>query len=325
MSAAFRALALASLALLSACVSRQPAAAGRSAARASCRRTPAPPGQRARSPGSRRVAPQPIAAADAESALAAFRRSCPVLVKRQRRVRADPARGLGAAVRRGVGAPAGLGRGLFPRFASNGSGSARARPSPPAITSPKSPGRARRGRAIRCRSIESPTISSAARAPDGTTGPRAGRSDGTLRPLLHPRRDRGRRACRARAGARLGGRSDRTVLPPHPGLGPGQAARRQRDADRLCRPERPRICRDRAAASRARPASARRREHGGDRRLDARPARRRPRADARESELHLLQGIDRAGAARRAWRGGVRRTTASPPIRRSSRWARRCS
>ena len=80
MSPAFRALALVSLALLSACVSRQP---------------PAPPPVvpppvvslpapvNALAAGIARAAPHSIAAQDAESALVAFHRSCPVLVKRK--------------------------------------------------------------------------------------------------------------------------------------------------------------------------------------------------------------------------------------------------
>ena len=84
------------------------------------------------------------------------------------------------------------------------------------------------------------------------------------------------------------------------------------DADRLCQPERPRICRDRAAAARARHAPAGRRGDGGDRRLDARQSRRGAGADARESELYLLQGIDRAGAARRAGAAGDAARHASP-------------
>jgi len=77
-SAAFRALALASLALLAACVSRQPPVAPPPVV---VPPVPAPPAN-ALVAGIAPVAPQPIAAADAESALTAFRRSCPVLVKR---------------------------------------------------------------------------------------------------------------------------------------------------------------------------------------------------------------------------------------------------
>ena len=77
MSAAFRALALASLALLSACVSRPPT-------RPPVVQPPVvvPPPTNALSAGITRVAPQPVTTDDAESALAAFRRSCPSLVKR---------------------------------------------------------------------------------------------------------------------------------------------------------------------------------------------------------------------------------------------------
>ena len=79
MRAAFRALALASLALLSACVSRPPAPP-------TVVPPPAvfpPPPANALAAGIRREAPQPIAAEDAETALVAFRRSCPALVKRR--------------------------------------------------------------------------------------------------------------------------------------------------------------------------------------------------------------------------------------------------
>ena len=80
MSAAFRALALASLALLSACVSRPPPPPTVVPPPVV---VPPPPPSNARSAGIARAAPQTIAAHDAESALAAFRRSCPVLVKRK--------------------------------------------------------------------------------------------------------------------------------------------------------------------------------------------------------------------------------------------------
>ena len=59
-------------------------------------------------------------------------------------------------------------------------------------------------RATRCRSTPSPTISSAATRPDGDTGRGRVDHERPLRPLLHPRRDRGRGAGRARAGARPG-------------------------------------------------------------------------------------------------------------------------
>lgn len=77
MSAAFRALALASLVLLSACVARRPPPPVVPPAIV----VPPPPAN-ALLAGITPVASQPIAAADAESALVAFRRSCPVLVKR---------------------------------------------------------------------------------------------------------------------------------------------------------------------------------------------------------------------------------------------------
>ena len=48
-------------------------------------------------------------------------------------------------------------------------------------------------------------------------------------------------------------------------------------------------------------------------------------ADAREFVLHLLQGVDRAGAARRARPAGHAAARRSRPIRCSCRWARRCS
>jgi len=78
MSAAFRALALASLALLSACVSRPPT-------RPPVAQPPVvtpPPPSNAFSAGVTRAAPRPITTQDAESALVAFRRSCPSLIKR---------------------------------------------------------------------------------------------------------------------------------------------------------------------------------------------------------------------------------------------------
>ena len=78
MSAAFRAIALASLALLSACVSRPPAPP--------VVRPPVvvpPPPTNALSAGVARATPQPITTEDAESALIAFRRSCPALVRRK--------------------------------------------------------------------------------------------------------------------------------------------------------------------------------------------------------------------------------------------------
>ena len=77
MSAAFRALALASLVLLSACVARRPAPPVTPPAVV----VPPPPAN-ALLAGVTPAAPQPIAATDAESALTAFRRSCPALVKR---------------------------------------------------------------------------------------------------------------------------------------------------------------------------------------------------------------------------------------------------
>jgi len=79
-SAAFRALALASLVLLSACISRQPAPPP--IVRPPVVVPPPPPGN-ALSAGIGRAEPQSVTAGDAESALGAFRRSCPVLVKRK--------------------------------------------------------------------------------------------------------------------------------------------------------------------------------------------------------------------------------------------------
>jgi len=78
-SSAFRALALASLALLSACVSRPPT---RPPAVRPPVVVPQPPPTNALLAGITRVAPQPVTAEDAESALVAFRRSCPALIKR---------------------------------------------------------------------------------------------------------------------------------------------------------------------------------------------------------------------------------------------------
>jgi len=82
--AAFRALALASLALLSACVSRQPTPpVVRPPVIAPPTPTPPAVPSNALSAGISRAVPQPISADDAENALTAFRRSCPVLVKRK--------------------------------------------------------------------------------------------------------------------------------------------------------------------------------------------------------------------------------------------------
>jgi membrane-bound lytic murein transglycosylase A len=77
--AAFRALALVSLALLSACVSRAPTPPPVGPPPII---VPPPPPANALQAGIARAEPQSIAAQDAESALIAFRRSCPSLVKR---------------------------------------------------------------------------------------------------------------------------------------------------------------------------------------------------------------------------------------------------
>jgi membrane-bound lytic murein transglycosylase A len=81
-SAAFRALALASFALLSACVSRAPAPPPVVGPPVLVPPPPPPPAN-ALLAGVVRAAPQPITIHDAEGALAAFRRSCPSLVKRR--------------------------------------------------------------------------------------------------------------------------------------------------------------------------------------------------------------------------------------------------
>ena len=58
--------------------------------------------------------------------------------------------------------------------------------------------------------------------------PRRGRlENGVDRPLLRAGRDRGRRARRPRPRDRLGGRPDRLLLPPDPGLGPAAPSRRR--------------------------------------------------------------------------------------------------
>ena len=75
-----------------------------------------------------------------------------------------------------------------------------------------------------------------------------------VRPVLRARRDRGRGVGGQGAGNRLGGRSDRHVLPPDPGLRPPPRSRRHDHADRLCRAERARLCRDRLGNARTRPA-----------------------------------------------------------------------
>ena len=87
--------------------------------------------------------------------------------------------------------------------------------------------------------------------------------------------------------------------------------------------ERPRICRHRPADARPEhpPAADLDAAH---RRMDPCQSRRRHGADARECELRLLPGADRAGAARRARPAGDARMSPSPPIHASCRWARRC-
>ena len=155
-----------------------------------------------------------------------------------------------------------------------------------------------------CRSTACRPTSSA--APSPTERPAAGGSTATrhLRALFHPRRNRGRSARGQGPRAGLGQGPGRPVLPRNPGIGPRPLRRRHRDAHRLCRAERPRLCRDRAAAARARDPAAGRREHAVDQGLDPRQSRPGPRADAREPVLRLLQGTDRARPARRAQRAG---------------------
>ena len=108
------------------------------------------------------------------------------------------------------------------------------------------------------------------------------------------------------------------------GSGRLRAARRVGHADRLCRAERPRICRDRAHAARAQPASRRAARRCRDRRLDARPPDRGQGADARKSELHLLPRTDRAPDRSARWACRSRRAPRSPPTPNSCRSARRC-
>ena len=165
---------------------------------------------------------------------------------------------------------------------STGSGSATAAPSRPAITSRRSKARGRRCPAT-CRSTASRPTSSAAPSPTARAG--AGGSTQTGTCVLYFTRAEIEDGALAGKGLELAWADGpgRPVLPRDPGLGPDPVARRQRHADRLCRPERPRLCRDRAAAARPRHPPAGRREHAGDQGLDPRQSRPGQGADARES------------------------------------------
>ena len=109
----------------------------------------------------------------------------------------------------------------------------------------------------------------------------AGRVEGPPAPLLHPRRDRGRRG-RRRAGARVGRRSDRALLPTDAGLRHAdvserhaQSASRDRTGTRTSASA---SCSSRRASSAPTPrrcrasALARRPSRGGDARAEREPA-----------------------------------------------------
>ena len=253
--------------------------------------------------------------------------SCPALQRRQDKSLPDVSRTdwTGVCARRPPTLDPDYAPRLLPSTVSTGCGSATARPSRPAITSPRSKDRGRRRRATSCRSTACRPTSSAAPSPTGRPA-----AAGSTRPApaclyFTPRRDRGRSARRQGPRNRLGGGSGRPVLPRDPGLGRAPAARRQRDADRLRRPERPRLCRHRAAAARPRDPSAGRRQHAGDQGLDPRQSRPGPGADARELVLHLLQGADRAGPLGALGRAGHAARHRRRRSRISCRWARRSS
>jgi hypothetical protein len=154
------------------------------------RRRPSPPPRAAGRDHARRAAPSPPRGG---SGAAAFRISCPSVVRR------TDASGLtraptGAAVRRGAtlrpSRCAALLRHRFdwvrvgtePAFATG-------------YYEPEILGSRVRRRAMRCRSTARRPTSSAAPAPTADRA-RADRRDRPVRPLLHPRRDRGRRAGR---------------------------------------------------------------------------------------------------------------------------------
>ena len=206
-------------------------------------------------------------------------------------------------------------------IASTGSRSATARRSRPAITSRRSPARALRSRVY----VPIHGVPTDLTAAPGRTGRRAGAAS-TRRAsasLYYTRAEieDGALANKA-AGARLGGRPDRALLPPDPGLGPGPLPGRKRDA-RSAMPTRTAANMSRSGACCAsaafflRAAPTCRRSRRG-----CAPTRTRAATLMRENlSLHLLPRADRAGAARGAQRSrhAARDRRGRPEVRSAGR------
>ena len=304
---AARALALASLALLAACATK-PAPPPETA-------PPAPPSaptplavtapRRQLQSAAMRVEtgvkldqPRVLAPDEAARALAAFRASCPAVASAQGHVGPDASRRLAS---RSAPRPHRSTRAFAPGFFYYGFDWVKVGDGPrlrDRLLRARDRGlaHASAGYVPIYRAAAGPRPLHQARRHDR---PRPDRRDRYLRPLLHPRRDRGRSAWRAR-GWKSPGPRIRSTCSSLEIQGSGRV--RFDDGtimrDRLCRTERPRLCGYRPAASRPRHPAAGRRQHAGDQGLDPRQSRPGPRADAREPVLRLLQGADRARPAR---------------------------
>ena len=285
--------------LLSACATRRstpPAAAGARAGSgadaAAGRRRPAAARQCGRGGrGAGRSAAASSIAGRCEPRAAGVPHELPGAAAAARTSRADHARRLGSglcaeAATRRAGSAAAFFRDRFDWVV----GRRRARPSRPAITSRRSRLADAAARAMTSRSTRVPPDLIRCTRADGADGQRPDRRDRRLRPLLHARRDRGRRAGR-HAGSSSAWAADpvelfflqiqgsgRVLLPDGSVMRIGYADQNGREYVAIGR-----LLRERGIL----PAG--RRDDAGDRRLDARQPGRGQGADARESELHLLQ------------------------------------
>ena len=147
-----------------------------------------------------------------------------------------------------------------------------------AASSPATTSRCSRGSRTRTRALRRAAVRAARRPADRRPRDRSTRSSRTsgvrgrvegrrVVPYWTARRHRARRAPVAGKELAWVDESGRGVLPRDPGLGPRRAGRRQRDARRLRRPERPPLPLDRPRADRPRRAHAGTRVDAGHPRL----------------------------------------------------------